>query len=628
MNRLGFSIALGFLSFGLSGCGGSGKPAESPERPSGTSEAGSAPLPALEPAPPPPGVVAKLRIKNPKALIDGALSAAALPVDWRSLLEDSVQGRKIFEVFDVEGSLDFAMGMNDHRPERPYVMGSVGVRSVDAVLHLLEKENRRVESGPSGVYFFTFDAQSCAVGRAISGSPARVVCGRTNRDLSHFLAYALRGLPAEELSPADVHFEFDMRPVRARYGEELKRLRLLSSVGARQLHVGNPKFDRALTDAATGLADELGALVNDTETFRLQVFQDEGSFRSVMSLRFAAESSFVAHTFSELGSRQAEAPALFDTLPATASAASYSRESQPEVFARMMNILADLASGRAEAEGLSPALSERIRRLVLVFGPTGGQNVFGVGPLTAIKVDKETTLAPAWTAFGTSRTKADMVRALDDLSFLLSSREFKKVLDTDKDLPTLVKVGGGLPGVKGAEVYRWTIPALPSDLTQNLSQSLSGATSGAAGRALDREKLGFVAVTEVAGQTWMAWGLKKEQLTETFGALTSKDSQRLSDLGSLSGVRSEPAVSAGYFLLDSLVGFASDMLPPEFVERYSGLLRATPGAGKTPAVYFLKVNRSQGIEATWELRVPKEFIQDAAALVTMAAVEVGSTPAK
>src|SRR5690606_12681085 len=128
-----------------------------------------------------------------------------------------------------------------------------------------ENQGLRAIEAPGEVSYFEIESDACAVGPAIFGSKARVVCSEKRASLDVLLPYALRGMPREELSPADIFVEFDMEPLRETYGKELKTYLRWAPAAARTQHVGNATFDRALSDGAIELSREASALIDELQ---------------------------------------------------------------------------------------------------------------------------------------------------------------------------------------------------------------------------------------------------------------------------------------------------------------------------------------------------------------------------
>ena len=96
--------------------------------------------------------------------------------------------------------------------------------------------------------------------------------------------YATRGLPNEPLPPLDFQVELRLAPVKTKYAAEIGSARLLGGFLLREIQLDNPRFDRALSDAAYGLIDETTAFVQDLDKVRLEGNLDAA--KGVANLRF------------------------------------------------------------------------------------------------------------------------------------------------------------------------------------------------------------------------------------------------------------------------------------------------------------------------------------------------------
>lgn len=580
-------------------------------------------LPPLTPVEAPAEVVLRFRLRNPAALADGFMAAASLPLDLRKLLlldEDSAQA---LSAFDLEGSVEAALVLNLRDPARPHAFFSLGALGVSQVLSFLDQEGIDSQQAPGGVHLFSWDARPCAVGRAIAGSPARVVCSRDSESLRRMLPYALRGLPGQEMSDADAHLELDLRPVRQHYSKELSRVRLLASVLSRQAHVGHAKFDTAVTDAVNGGISELAALVNDTDLLTAKLYEDKGDVRVLVSTEFSGRSSMTVRSALALSKEQGPAPAIFDALPATASAAGYSRHLSEEIAEPWMSVLTDLAAGRAEHEGVSAEFSKRVSRVVRGLGPHGGASSLGQGPLVQGGSELEKTLSSAWVLWGSERKKGELVELLSDVAWILSSEDLKKLLPKETKLPQFRKVELRLTGAAGASVYRWKLPKqedLPPQIDEAVSQKFKDVSVA---DSIERYSEGYVAVHEVGDFSWITWGRTVQELVESYRVLQASDVQKLGESGSLDGVRDQPAVAAGYAKLEGTVGLLAWLMPPQLAGSWSGLLMTTPHRGQVPLRYFHQIAEGEKVGATWRLEIPAAYTEDAATLAAMLAAEIG-----
>ena len=618
-----FIVLVGVSAFGLSGCGGANQPAEvAPASDVENAEKGdsaTAKLPPLVAAPAPDGVVARFRVQSPAKLADGVFEALSIPFDWRRGLQEIDDSQPYVDVIDLKAPIEGAVALNPRRAEEPFHFMSVGVVGVEQVLSALDKAGVPNTEAPGNVYRFKMDGSPCLVGRSMGVSPARVVCSENTRSLLAISDYALRGLPNEKLSDAAVHFEADFRPVFARYGKELKRVRLFASVMARQAHIGNAKFDQALTDAAIGLAEEGVALLDDLETLTAQVYEKEGDFNAVIRARFEGDTSTTVQALHEMEKSQKAAPEIFDGLPADSVSAAYSRELSQETTASWFSIIGDLVAGLAESEGASPEFSSHVTSLVKHLGPSGSTVVSARGPMSVVSVKGEKQLDPGWAVIATSGEKKKLLEMLDEMSWLLASPELKKLLPDVKALPRFVRVNLAIPGAPGATVYKWTLSDDLSGIARDLSSGTAAQSALGLAPALDKFKTGLVAVHSVGDATLLAWALgeSREEIAAGFRALSETSTPRLASVSELKAVRSEQAVAAGFAKLDGLIAPYSWLLPVGIAVDWESMLRAAPHGGKVPFTYSFKVKSDKVTEAKMELDVPAAFSQDMATMIAM-----------
>lgn len=602
-------------AFVLCACGGAQKEANAPageESAAGAGREAEAAAPRiLEPAPAPSGVVAKLRLKNGARMVDSLVKSAGVPANWRQLLEEDAEEFPWAKAVDWEGTMEGVLAMNARNPQEPHSAISVGVRAISPVLSLLEKNAVSALEGPGEVYYFEISGEDCAVGPALGTSPARVVCAPQRTSLDVLLPYALRGLPTEQLSEANLHMEFEMEPLRAAYGQELKTLLRFAPAAARSQHQGNRTFDSALSDGAAELSREGTALIDELQRITVQVSEDSGDFTSTVNVDLKGEASDVAKILLDFAARQDSIPAIFDALPATSSSAGYSREMNKKYSQKWMSIAADLLRGAAEMEGASPAFSKKLGSVIKQLGPVGATGVYGRGPLIPAAGGKNAGLRSAWVLSGTTRKKDDVVRLFDDIAWLISSNDVKKFVKDLPGLPEVKRKNVNIPGAPGAVVYEWKLPPELVAVGKIAGAQLSsedGITDLL--DRIQRMETGMVAVHQIGEHTWLSFGQTKEEIAESFSALTHKDAKPLGTMGSLGGIRSEPAVSSGFSRLDALVGMASFLFPPELLGAWPDLERSLPHQGNVPVKYSFKVEKGSVTTATWNVEVPSEFIQD------------------
>lgn len=602
-------------AFVLCACGASQQNTKSPAGEDSSEGVGQDGEPAapriLKPAAAPSGIVARFRVKNVAGMADSLLEAASTPVDWRRMLEEDTEEFPWAVAVDWGGAIEGVLAMNVKNPQEPHGAFSVGVQGTGPVLSLLEKQDIAALEGPGEVFYFEVSGDDCAVGPALGKSPARVVCSQRRTSLDLLVPYMLRGLPTLHLSDADVHMEFEMEPLRAAYGKELKTLLRWAPAAARSQHQGNRTFDSALSDGAAELAREGTALIDELTRVTLQVEQEAGDFTGTVNLELKGAESDVAKILTDFEARQNTLPDIFDELPSTASAAGYSREISKKYSQKWMSIVADLLRGSAEMEGASQAFSKRLGAVVKQLGPEGTTGVYARGPLVAGKVGKKEGLRSAWVLSGTTRSKDDVVRLLDDVAWLMASSDLKKLAPRTPDLPEVRRKNIQISGAAGATVFEWKLPPELIAVAKLAGAQISSeAEMGDVLDSVQSLETGLIAVHQIGENTWISWGQSKDEIAESFGALTAKDAQKLGSLGDLGGVRSEPAVSAGFSRLDGLVGMASFLFPGEVLDDWPGFKLAMPNRGNVPVLYSFSVTKGSLTTATWKVHVPTEFTRD------------------
>lgn len=607
-------------------CGSRQKPAASAEDTTTAASAGTsaekALLPPLTPAEAPPGVVARFRLRNPSSTADALLDAMSLPIDLEDLgvFDDAAYLKSV----DWSAAVEGAVVLNPQEPAEPYRFVSMGAKSIDAVLGVLEGEAIVPEEAPGGVYYFVVHDEPCAVGRSMGKSPARIVCSDQRDSLRYLVDYALRGLPNEALSDADGYVQVDLRPVRARYENELQRVELLASVGARQLHVGHAKFDRAVTDAAIGVAEEISDILMDTSVIEAELRQKNGDFRTVLKFHFAGERSTMVRTLREHQKQQGPAPELFRGLPATTTYGQYSREISAERAEPWMSVLADLGSGWAEYRGASTEFSTRLSRCIRSLGPSGYTGVVASGPSATVLRNGESALRSKWWVLGTTQPKDQLVQILDDLSWLLASKELEKVVGEPGYTPTLKKLPLAFPEWKGATVYRWQLPAKTKELKEELADRAEVPHEINYATLIDELMDGHIAVHEQGGVTWLTWSSDgpPTDLQKAFQAVVGPE-RTLQQEVTVADLLTTQALTAGFVKVDGVGNRLAFLVPPEIAKVWGALLRATPGQGTAPSTFIGQV-RQQGAdtELVYQLDVPKKFTRDVASLVTLIISEI------
>lgn len=619
---LAWLVGVGVLSAAsVLGCGSKGTvPAEGAEQ-SATRKGERATPP--EPPPPspveaPPGVVARGRIRSPGRLIDQALAMSGVPFDWRAKLarEEPKLGRVLSSAIDPMLPIEAVVVLSPIVGREPFAIHSYGARGVWPVLGVLDVEYIPYVQGPHQAYYFRYEGEHCAVGRALGPAPARVVCAASETSLRELLAYALAGLPREELSPADGYFQFVAEPLQEQYGKQLKALRLGAAVLARQFQLDSPRFDRALTDLAVGVAAELEDVSLDIREVEMELYGSDQGFRFEASAEFAGHRSWTVAALGDLAAASGPAPEVFDVLPQTSSSAAYSRLLPRSRTSRIRSVLVDLFAGYAQAKGTSLATTQRVEKVVEGLMQFERPIASATGSLVLVRDGKERVLVPAWSLIGIEGKSKPVLELLADTAALLSARDLEKVLEEPPSkFASLTMSNKKLRGLPSATVYRWSTPLMTE--LQEHARDVEPETLS----RLNRLGKGYLAVVEIAGTTWISVGPEEESLGEPLRALASKDTARLGSDPGLSALRRKKLAGAGFMKVDGVVGSFSAFLPDNIAKEWTSLLAATPGGGRTPATYELSAESGDSTRLVYRVDVPEAFVGDCVALAILAAAE-------
>jgi hypothetical protein len=607
-------VSLGFVLAGVgSGCGGSTPASSTPAQPAHEAESAPQVVPLeLEPAPAPKGTFLWGRLKNPAGLADSVIAATAIPLNWRAELEDRVPN--LTSVIALDAPVEVAFALDDNPSRQPHGVVSFGVGSEGVVLAELEREGISVRSEGEGERWFSLEDVSCALGPSLGATPVRVVCSDDDASLAVLLPYALRGLPREELSDAEAHLEFRAAPLKAAYGSQLRSLKLLASVAARQVEIDNSRFDRAAADALLALADEGIRLARDLERVTLQLrARQAGDYELSLSGSFEGRSSWTASSVELLGQTQSVPPDLFWKLPATSSGASFARTLPKEQVSAIHGNLVELLGGWLEHQKLGEKTRVRIERFVMDMLAYDGVFVSATGPVVPLSTSSGTQLGAAWQLVGLEADAAGYKKRIDELALVLSSADLRKAAGTEAQWIPELKARGALADRPGSAIYEWQLKGGAVD------QLVLGLSHGGGGRELENAaqllQHGFLVVVPDGGRTWLAWSTERSQLDAPFQVLFKSGSPRLETVSGLTPLREKASAVSGFLRLEGLVGPISAELAPERAKSWEALSRGLPYGGKVPVTFHVRAEPGQ--KSTIEIveRVPHEFVADLTALL-------------
>ncbi|HEY6077722.1 MAG TPA: hypothetical protein VIW29_02915, partial [Polyangiaceae bacterium] len=569
--------------------------------------------PDLSPVTRPSEVVVVGRIAHPRQLVETLAQWSSLPFRVEDLVPSQARGLSQAVLWDAPVEALVALdAFGDGKLPPPLMVASLGVKSLAAGLSAAEAMQIPARKLAPGVYRVgDLTDGSCALAASVGSSPARLVCGRTNRDVDTLLPYATRGLPSEAQTGADFELTLDAKPIHQRYGREVSALRLLAGVAQREVALDSPRFDRALSDALYGAVDETINLFGDLDQIRLQARLDTTQKQLLGSaeLRLRGDSSWLAGTIA--ATKPAELPTVLPRLPPDATLACYSTALPAERYTAIARILADLSEGFLEHEKLPPATRKRARHLLESWF-TKLPESFGFAmspsasdPLGYLHADTMLTRL--------SEPSARVLGAYGDFFALLSDPALKRWLKQkakvdEKLWPKVSRKPLKLPGFKQpATAFEATFDgkALAS-ADPSIGKMLENLLPPADAKQLSR----ITIVVQPDGEyTYVLTGDDTREMSRVMGEHKKAES----GAKLLKPARSGKIVAAGFLTL-AYVGRHIERLAKD--ARISKAIASTPQHGATPIPFS---STTAPGSARLDLEIPAAVFSDASA----AAVQAG-----
>jgi hypothetical protein len=635
-------------------CGGAPPPAAAPPATATTTPSPTliAAADAAEPAEP-SHVVGIVRWRNPNTTFETIYRWTGIRLQGGELaaqfLDSALAGALAFDApVDAVAALD-----PKNTTEMPLMAVSVGVRSLDAARRAFQTMGPITEVRP-GEFRVSVrqgkkksDKPSCLLLSARGSAPGRVICGRRDHDVDALRGYMSRTLPERDLGTSDVHLELHAPPVVDVYAPMINQgLNVGAALARRKLELGEPTFDRALGVTATGLSEEIRAVLADLDTLTVDLTVAPERANASVAFRLKGQQSWVAGTLASEAPRAAAAPAMFWSLPATAISASYAYPPEHQRFDAIRHTLGELLDGYLAHEGLAPA--DR-------------------APLAAIFDDKYSHDSPWVTASGrferdgatkpAAKTGAappadPLQAAIDGFGWYLAgiatpnqTPDFVKTLATALSRPKLqalvrTKLAEFLPSDEASD----NPPLLPSGFTFKPAQAPKELPKGSSAfeLAITREspkssnatkkpppkvpapvKLQVLVVPESA-RTWVILGSDKAQLVKTVLAATeaAPPAGKLSSRADLATLKDGKYAGASFNTLQSFLeswlgGVARMPFDPDkmrMLNETRTALESTPNRGKTPILFTNNVTLENGVTWRGSFDVPKGVIEDAIVL--------------
>ncbi len=589
-------MALALCAVGTQGCGSSSQVPPTTAEVTTPDAAGEMEdeAPDLSPVTAPQELVLVGRLKNPAGTVNTLLEWTNTPLNWRALLAAKEPELEKVIAFDAPVEVAAVMDpMARSESPAPFVAFSVGLLSVQSALDLVQSRGWSIHRIRAGVYRLEETAgMSCMIAVSLGTAPGRLVCGDEPEHVDALLAYMTRGLPTESLSSSsDLHLELRFEPLKRRHAKSLSRLKLLVGALLPRFQLDNPRFDRALADAAHALADELVFLTDDVSQLKLDLSpsKDQRSFDLRARLELSSGKSWVAHVLEDSGARQAPPSEIFWNLPSDATSAGYSGGIDPALVKPIVDTTSELIDGLFEYAGLPPKLSDQVVDSLDEIYPTTGY-VFASGG-TPKQVSSTLSSVSEWSLVVFNEKSKDYIGAWTDLARAYNDPKLRRALDKgleqELDLPKVVRRAPRFPSpAAGSVVFDIALPVKTGADTKHV----------------------LLVMVPNGERTLVGFGWNERKILEKLGQVR-KGEGGLAKRQGLEVLKELHVMGAGFTSLAS--GFGS--LPAKVGEGSRQLLAQTPHRGQAPIVYTVEVGKAP-LSVDLKFSVPREAFRDLAAM--------------
>lgn len=669
---LGLAVVPALLS---TACGSPPPPAPPPAP---TAEPAPAPAPVatttyeLTPVPEPADVVGIARWKSPKATLDTFAGCAGVPVSLidegvragvegalKGLLHGEGDAKAFASVVALDAPVDALMTL-DAAQKKP-VMGAfaVGLTSLERAREAAEAAGGHplTELSPGQWKVGQVKDLQCVIAASAGSTPARLVCGGREKDLTALAPYLTRTAPTMATQGGDMHGELRFAPVDAKYGSLLRQtVAQLPLVAQSEVSIGDPEFDKAVLDAATGLADEVIALSGDLDKLVLDFATGSPiCFKGSHSLLLRGKKSWLAQGISERLDLAGAPSAIFWRLPKDAETATYTRGADPARYQGMLKTARALVDGfltkknigsAADRKALADLFTFPLKKNTAIVHANGHPNAPAAGGKAAkagaaAEIEALMGGSVGWTLYGFDEAPAAIVKSVKDAVAVYNRGGFQGALkkelkgDAKKFLPT-VKTSAGPAKlgkdsldveIKIANIPEPDVTVTPGAVTIKDKDHGKGKDKGRAPAGQTVTLSFHLLVMGDGDTTWVAFGVDRDELVERLlgaksgVAPTATLSTRpgLEDL-KVGRTLSGGFLTVGYFTRAVTSGISkylskakgSDAEAKEIVTMLGGL----PHKGETPILLTsTAAPEGAGTRGDFVVSVPKGAVEDVASLV-------------
>lgn len=531
-------------------------------------------------------------------------------------------------------------------PAPPQWVFACGLRSLDEARKIAAQANLPMEpQGKASRLLLKSggDTWRCLLG-ADGGTGARLACGQSERSQVELAPYALT-LPPLPIK-SDLRAELSVQTVVQTYDGLWQRgLQMAGLLVPQKLQLGNPVFDRGLTDLTQALVGQVGSMAKDLQTISVDISLGGAGAEAVLAYQLNGHDSWWGQADARAAQQPPTAiPAAFWSLPKDVGSGSFT-VSEVRYAQQLLQLLQPVLDGFLTHDGLAQADRQAIVDLLKVVPLTDG-------PVSTVVAE----LPPPPGLESQPRAERP------DLGQLLAGRAYLMTSDGVDERPITwlknIVAAYKRPGVQAYLRARWKKLGLPEPLPVVRLQpankalgpgALQFTVSASVPALLEKAGLGRANPTakakaqplvlhlltgKQAGRTWMALGSDADFLSKRLAEqLTLPTERSLSQRPGLEGLQQPGLRSGGFTSLRSLSRYLDSALSLSRLRGGRGadsrtspsdiaqLFNMLPHHGETSIVHSSRV-RAMGqagsnppLISEWTVRVPRTALEDVVAMV-------------
>jgi hypothetical protein len=601
---------------------------------------------ALTPVPEPGDVVGVLAWKNPAATIAALADCAKIdrqisdevlrhaPQElMREIMPRGADTAALAAVVAVDAPV-FGIVTLESEKKRAGALAaiSLGLSSLEKARAAAEGAGPLAEVGPGMWRMGGKSDMACVIAASAGAAPARLVCGMKDRDVTTLTPYLTRTLPTTAGAANDLHIEARLAPVEARFGAMIRsQVQALPVLARGEFAIGEPKFDRALVEAASAIADEAAALVGDADRLSLDVSVDPTScLRANGTLALRAQTSWIAQGMAERPERAGPAPAIFWRAPKDSATVVYGRGSDPTRLTPMLRNFRMLLDGlltkhnvgsAADRKALTDLIDLPMGKDVVTVSASGRLDLptpAGGKRTAQQEVDGLLNSYVGWNVIGYEEGSAPVAKQLRDIAAVYNRKGFqdllKKAPGKDAYLIPTIKAGAA-PANLGADSLGLEIKFTGVKATD---LKLAGATA----KDKVNAEVHVLLMPDGKGRTWLALGSKRDELVKRLLAVKTgaPDAGTIASRTDLEPLRTGKHMSAGFMTFGPMLknldsrAFVGEKPDPQ-TEKLIRSLGALPNRGDAPIFFTTSVAGGDAPRGELSFWVPKPVLEDVGALL-------------